>query len=126
MSGTIKIFGELKEVKKFNSQFEDFVDREINGVDLTTVMNRALENNNKYEIEKDSKGVFKDDNKNSIKIMIKPEVDGKTFPMEAFEMVGMKDFTRNFGNALFKSTKVKYHKNGRISEINYEIIDNKK
>ena len=84
-------------------------------------MNKALENNNQYEIEKDSKGIFKSDSKYSIIIMIKPEENGNFYPMEAFEKVGIKEFTRNFGNALFKSTKVEYHKNGRISKIVYEI-----
>lgn len=124
MFGIIKSFGEINDTKKFNSQFEDFINKEINGVDLTTIVNKALENNNKNEIEKDSKGVFKDDQKSSLKIMIKPAENGNVYPMEAFEKVGLKDFTRNFGNAIFKSTSVKYHKNGRISEIVYEIQNN--
>ncbi len=120
-SGIIKIFGEIKDTKKFNSQFEDFIDTDINGVDLTTIINKALENNNKYEIKRNSKGVYENDNKNSIEIMVRPEENSNIYPMEAFEKVGLKDFTKNFGNALFKSTKVEYHKNGRISKIIYEI-----
>lgn len=44
--------------------------------------------------------------------------------MEAYEEVGMKDFTKDFGGAVFKSTKVEYHKNGRISKIyfGYESV----
>lgn len=41
--------------------------------------------------------------------------------MEAFEKIGMKEFRKNFRNELFKSTKVEYHKNGRISKIIFEI-----
>ena len=41
--------------------------------------------------------------------------------MEAFEMVGMKDFTKMFGGVIFQSTKVNYHKNGRISQIYFEV-----
>lgn len=121
MAGIEKNFGEIKEVKKFNSQFEDYIEEEINGVDLTTIVNKALENNNQYKIKKDSKGVFQNDGENSISIIIKPQENGNSYPMEAFEMVGIKDFTRNFGNAIFKSTKIEYHKNGRISKIFFEI-----
>lgn len=111
----------LKDIKSFNNQFEDYLNREVNGVELTTIINKALENNNQYNIEKDSKGVFIDDDENSIKIMIKPSEDGNSFPMEAFEMVGMKEFTESFGSALFKAKNIEYHKNGRISKIEYEI-----
>jgi len=41
--------------------------------------------------------------------------------MEAFEIVGMKEFTKDFGGILFQSTKINYHKNGRIAEIYFEV-----
>ena len=115
----------LIDIKDFNSQFDSYINNKVNGVDLTTIMNKALENNNQYKIEKDSKGVFKDDGKNSIEIMIKPSEDAKLFPMEAFEIVGISDFTKNFGSAIFEPTNVEYHKNGRISKIEYEILPTK-
>ena len=111
----------LKDVKKFNSQFEDYLNRDINGVDLTTIINKAIENNNKYNIKKDSKGVYLNDNNYYINIIIKPQEDGKSFLMEAFEQVGIKEFTKGFGGIVFKSTKVEYHKNGRISKIYFDI-----
>ena len=40
--------------------------------------------------------------------------------MEAFEMTGMKEFTQKFSSVIFQSTKVEYHKNGRISKIYFE------
>lgn len=41
--------------------------------------------------------------------------------MEAFEQVGIKEFTKSFGGMVFKSTKVEHHENGRISKIYFEI-----
>ena len=116
-----KNLSELKNIKSFNSEFERFLNKDITGVDLTTVINKAIENNNKYEIEKNSNGTYKNDLENSIEIMIKPSEEGNIYPMEAFEKVGIKDFTKNFGGALFKSTKIEFHKNGRISKIQFEI-----
>ena len=116
-----KNLNELKNIKSFNNEFERFLNKDITGVDLTTVINKAIENNNKYEIEKNSNGIYKNDSKNSIEIIIKPTEDGKVYPMEAFEKVGIKDFTKNFGGVLFKSTKIEYHKNGKISKIQFDI-----
>ena len=112
---------ELKDIKKFNEGFKEYIDKEITGVDLTTVLNKAIENNNKNKIEKNSDGTYIEDDNNSIKILVKPTKDGKYYPMEAFEKVGMMDFTKNFGGLVFKSVKVEYHLNGRISKITYEI-----
>ena len=116
----------LKEVKKFNSQFEEYLNKNITGVDLTTVLNKAIENNNKYKISKDSNGKYINDNNYYIDIIIKPVEGGKSFLMEAFEKVGIKEFTKSFGGIVFKSKKIEYHKNGRISKIYFEIqnIDN--
>lgn len=115
---------EIREIKKFNSEFEDYLDRDITGVDLTTIINRAIENNNHYEIEKNSNGTYKNNDKNSIEIIIKPTKDGNAYPMEAFEKVGIKEWTKYFGGMLFKSTKVEYHENGRISKIYFDIQEN--
>ena len=43
--------------------------------------------------------------------------------MEAFEKVGIKEFTKNFGAVIFKSTKVEYHDNGKISKIEFEVFE---
>ena len=40
--------------------------------------------------------------------------------MEAFEILGMKEFTEMFSDVIFQSTKVEHHKNGRISKIYFE------
>lgn len=108
---------ELNDIKKFNKDFEEYLDKSISGVDLTTIINKAIENNNQYQIVKNDDGTYKDDKKNSIIIFIQPLESGKYYPMEAYEKVGMKEFTKNFGSVLFKSKKVEYHKNGRISKI---------
>lgn len=111
----------LKDIKNFNEGFEEYIDKEITGVDLTTVINKAIENNNIQKIEKNSDGTYKNNNKNSIEIIIKPTKEGNSYPMEAFEKVGIREFTSNFGGMVFKSTKVEHHANGRISKIYFEI-----
>lgn len=62
----------IAQTKKFNQEFENYLGRDITGVDLTTIMNRAIENNNQYEIEKNVDGTYKEDKQFSIEILIKP------------------------------------------------------
>ena len=62
----------LRDIKAFNEEFEGFLDREITGVDITTIINKAIENNNQNEIKKDSNGRYINDEKNSIEIIVKP------------------------------------------------------
>jgi len=111
----------LKDIKNFNDGFNEYINKEITGTELTTVLNKALENNNKNKIEKNQDGIYIDNGENSIEVLVKPSKEGSFYSMEAFEKVGMLDFTKNFGGFIFKSIKVEYHSNGRISKIFYEI-----
>ncbi|MBR2289637.1 MAG: hypothetical protein IJ867_03285 [Clostridia bacterium] len=112
---------ELKRIQKFNREFEEFLDTEISGVYLTTVMNKAIDYNTQNEIAKNANGTYQENDQNSIEIIIKPMLEGNAYPMEAFEKVGMKEFTKSFGEKVFKSSKVEYHQNGRISKIVFEV-----
>lgn len=116
---------ELNNIKDFNNDYESYLDKQITGVDLTTIMNKAIENNNQYEIRKNKDGTYKENQTSSIEIMIKPTENGKFYPMEAFEKVGMKEFTKNFGSLIFQSSKLEYHENGRISKIYFEVQSKK-
>ena len=45
--------------KKANLEFENYLNVEVSGTDLVTVMNRAIDNNEKNEVEKNSKELTK-------------------------------------------------------------------
>ena len=38
------------EVAKFNMEYEEYKDKEINGLDIVTLINKAINNNEKYKI----------------------------------------------------------------------------
>ena len=42
---------EKNEVKKFNLEFEQYKDQNIYGTDIGSLMNYAIDNNEKYNIE---------------------------------------------------------------------------
>lgn len=107
-------------VKKFNSDYEFYNKESILGTDLTTVINKAMDNNEKRGIKKDENGAYISDDEYSVKIYVYMLIDGNTYPMEQLVKTGLSDFTRYFGEVHFKCTDVKYHKStGRIAEMTF-------
>ena len=74
-----------KEVTNFNNQYLEYNKDEVKGLDVTSLMNLAISNNTKYNIARNQKNEFIDDDSYSIRIYLKMKIDGNTYPMEAFE-----------------------------------------
>lgn len=111
---------EKNDAKKFNSEYEFYNKESILGTDITTIINKAINNNQKYSISKDENGLYIPDEENSIKIYIHMISNETTYPMESFVARSLEDFTRFFGQVSFKCTDVKYHsKTGKISEMTF-------
>lgn len=112
------------ETKKFNNIYEEYNKENLNGLDITTVINKAIDNNEKYEITKDEKGLYISDDGYSVKIYITLVQNEKTYPMEKINAVGMEAFVQNFGIVEFKCVDIKYHKKtNRISEMTFEATE---
>lgn len=106
---------------KFNSEFEFYNKDRILGTDITTLINKAINNNEKMGIPKNEKNEYIPDEKNSIKLYIHMIINETTYPMETLNNRGLQDFTKYFGEVEFKCTSVKYHKaTGRIAEMTFE------
>ena len=106
--------------RKFNSDYEFFNKESILGTDVTTMINKAIDNNEKHNIQKDDDGVYIADDKYSVKINVYMIINDTTYPMEALVKTGLSDFTRYFGEVKFKCTDVKYHKStGRVAEMTF-------
>lgn len=112
-----------KGIRHQNSQYEQYLNSEIYGTDVITLINKAISNNESYNVNKDKKGLYINNNQNSIQIdlvMITDEETKETtiYKMEAISKVGITEFIRNFNTAKFKCTKKEYHKDtGKISYI---------
>ena len=74
-----------KEVISFNKQYLEYNKDEVKGLDVTSLMNLAISNNTKYNIARNQKNEFIDDDSYSIRIYLTMKIDGNTYPMEAFE-----------------------------------------
>lgn len=108
------------QARKFNSEFEFYNKESILGTDITTVINKAIDNNEKYGIEKNENGEYIADGQNSVKIYVHMIINETTYPMEALKNTGLGEFTRYFGEVEFKCTDVKYHEaTGKIAEMTF-------
>lgn len=115
------------EVMNFNSNYEIYNEDKLNGLDVATAINRAMSNNEKYSVEKDSEGFYNLDDKDCVEVYISMIVDEegntKTYRMESFDKVGMNNFISSFGDANFKCTSIKYNQNtGKVNSITFQNI----
>lgn len=107
--------------KKANLEFENYLNEEIYGTDLSTVINRAVDNNEKNEVEKNNKGIYLDNGKNSISIEVKIIDNDSIYQMETFYKNGMQNFLNYYSNIKFKCTNIKYHESTK--KVKYMLFE---
>lgn len=111
------------EIQKFNYGYEFYNRDKLTGLDITTVINKAIDNNERNDVQKDENGYYIED-ENSIKIEIKMIINGKTYPMERIKEIGMESFTEFFGEVNFKCTNIEYHKEtNKVSKMTFESTE---
>lgn len=108
------------EITKFNLDYEEYNKDNLNGLDITSLINRAISHNEKNFVEKDENGLYNLDNEDCIEIYVKMIINNTTYRMERINNLGINSFTEYFGEVSFKCTDVKYHKNGKISSMTFE------
>jgi len=119
----ISIRKKNQEIQKFNYGYEFYNRDNLRGLDITTVINKAIDNNERNKVKKDENGYYIEDD-NSIKIEIKMIINGKTYPMERIKEIGIDNFTEFFGEVHFNCTKVEYHQDTKkISKMTFESIE---
>ena len=114
------------EIKKFNSDFEFFLNKEVTGIELTSCINRAVDNNEKNKIPKDENGFYLQNDENSIFIEIKITdlEEEKNLKMEQFYQKNMVTFLSYYDNIKFKCTEIKYNSHKKVSFMLFEQISN--
>ncbi len=112
---------EYKVIQNENSEFEGYKDKEIYGLDIATIINKAVDRNTKNKIEKDDNGNFIPNDSNSIEIEIYMTDNETTYKMETIYNNGTEQFVQYYGDIKFKCSKIEYHKNtGRIKYMLFE------
>ncbi len=112
-----------RELVKYNSQFDFYLNKQLIGTEVTTMINKAIDENERNNVLKDEKNYYIPNETDSIKIYIKLEQDGENFAMEKIFNFGITEFVKNFNLEDFKCTKVNYHRDtGKVSEVYFEVI----
>ena len=93
-----------------NKAYESFYNQQVLGTDVISIINKAVDSNEKNSVGKDEKGNYIENNENSIKIDIKFKELDQIITMERINEVGMQQFWQNYGALNFKCTKIEYHK----------------
>ena len=97
------------EAQKENQQFESYDGQEIYGSELATIINKAIDRNQNNEVEKDKKGKYINNDKNSIRIDVQMTDNKKLYPMETLNSGGMDKFVKFYREIKFKCAKIEYH-----------------
>lgn len=110
-----------QEIKNFNLTYENYNKDDLNGLDITTLINKAISNNEKYAVPKTDEGLYVLDDENSIEIYVTMIINETTYRMERINSLGMSSFVAYFGEVSFKCTDVTYHENsGKIASMTFE------
>ena len=120
----INIRAEKREIQKENMEYEIYLDKEISGTEIATIISKAIDQNKRNNVSQDEKGYYIDDGKDSIKIDLKMITVDKTYPMEEIYNNKIVSFIENFDTINFECKKIEYHeKTGKISKIIFEEIE---
>ncbi len=115
---------EKRQIKQENLEYEMYLDKEVSGRELTTAINRAVNNNEKNNVSKDEKGFYIQDDNNSIIIETKISDNDTVYKMETLYNGGMPTFIQYYGDIYFKCTKIDYNTKGKVCYIIFEQMTN--
>ena len=116
---------ECNNIQKENADFDKYKDQDVYGLEIASMMNKAIDKNTKNKIEKDDQGNFIQNDKNSVEIEIYMTDNETTYKMETIYNAGTEQFAQYYGNIKFKCSKIEYHKKtGRIKYILFEQQEN--
>ena len=116
----------LQEVQKINNEFKTYSEAQMLGTELVSVMNRVQDVNSKNSIEKDEKGLYIENDSNSIKmyIRLKYEDDYTTLEVEKILNDGVENFIKTYSTASFKCTEITHHeKTGNVKTLTFTETD---
>ena len=100
-----------------------YKDKEIQGSELITIINKAIDTNEKNEVQKDNKGKYIDNKTNSINIDIKFIDDDLIYNIEKIYQNGTETFLYYYRDINFKCSDVQYHTTtGIVKYMQFEQI----
>lgn len=114
------------QAQKINNEYKAYYNMQMLGTELVSILNKTADINEKNEIEKDSQGIYLDNNINSIKIYIKLKYkdDYEVIEMEKILNNGIENFVKSYAAASFKCESIDYHdKTNNVKELTFIETD---
>ena len=114
------------ESQKINNEYKSYYNVQMLGTELVSILNKTADINEKNEIQKDSEGLYRDNDINSIKIYIKFKYkeEYKTLEMEKILNNGVENFIKSYAAASFKCENINYHsKTKNVKELTFIQTD---
>lgn len=115
---------EKNMTKQYNSEYEVYLDKKITGSEITSLINKIIDNNEKNKIQKDDKGFYIENDKNSILMQIKITDNDTLYNIETFYGAEMVNFLKYYDSVLFECKEIKYNSLGKVNYIYFEQISN--
>ena len=113
----------IAESQAINNEYKAYYNKQIIGTDLASVINKTMDNNEKYNIPKDDSGYFIENDTNSIKMEIYMTDNEQTYRAETFYNNGIEQFMEFYRDIKFKCSKIEYHeKTNKIKYLYFEQI----
>lgn len=106
-----------------NKEYESYTENAIMGSSLMTLMNKAINQNEKQGVLKDKQNRYIENEENSIRIEIKFLESDKTYDMEAIVKLGPEQFIKNYNSMTFVCAKKEYHEKTKM--IKYMLFEQK-
>ncbi len=104
-----------------NKEYELYTKNTIVGSSLMTLINKAIDQNEKEQIPKDKQNRYIENEENSIRIEIKFSESDKIFAMEAIAKLGSEQFIKNYNSMTFQCTKKEYHE--KTKKMKYMLFE---
>lgn len=111
---------------KHNKQYEEYCNKEILGTELISLINKAIDYNEKNSVEKQENTIYYiNNNTNSIQITVKFLDNDKIIKMENIAEKQTENFIKFFATSTFKCNDIKYHKQTKnVQSMYFEQINN--
>lgn len=111
-------------IKQFNMDYEVYLDKQIIGAEVTSLINKIINNNEKNKVSKDENGFYIENDKNSILMQIKITDNDTIYRIESFYNSGMVDFIKYYDSISFECKQIKYNSLGKVNYLLFEQITN--
>ncbi len=111
---------EQSSIQEANLEYETYLNKQITGREVTTAVNRAVNQNEKNAVSKDEQGFYIQNDTNSIEIEIKIMDNETTYKMETIYNGGMENFIQYYNEIYFECTRIDYNSLGKVRYVLFE------